>query len=151
MDQWRTDSRVFGTADSESSVKTWFFIIENRVNTVKKGWNPVIWQFWTVFRFLTIHRSIKNGFLGFQGCWFRIRRRKLIFHHWKQWKRTKKPAFWQFWTYFGFNVGEYSIRMWISQPLLNHSRVCKTQPVLVLFWAKTRHFQDFWSRKPENN
>ena len=35
--------------------------------------------FLTVFRFLTIHRSINNGFRGFQGCWFQIRRKKLFF------------------------------------------------------------------------
>jgi hypothetical protein len=76
-------------------ILTVFFILGLKL-THKKGRNlgvkchssSNLWvwktpRFLTVFRFLTIHRSIKNGFRGFQGCWFRIRRRKLIFYYWK--------------------------------------------------------------------
>ena len=48
--------------------------------TVKTGF----WSFLTVFRFLTIHKSIKNGFRGFPGCWFRIRCNNRLVFYWKQ-------------------------------------------------------------------
>ena len=60
--QWRTNSGVFRGADSEFGVENWFFIIKNRSRRYTRAENPIFWPFWTVFRFLMVNRSMKNGF-----------------------------------------------------------------------------------------
>ena len=51
---------------------------------------------------------MKNGFRGFRGCWFRIRRKNLIFYYWKQCQNSKKGRkiryFDSFGPFFGFNA-----------------------------------------------